>query len=120
MPAVPGDEIGGRDTACEILARDAESAVTRSTVGEDDCIEVLMQLGDADIGADLEVAHEADSRLVEDLVEGVAHRADAVMIGGDAVAHEAKGHGQLVDDVDGDGNIGLADQGISGIHARRA
>ena len=55
---VPGDELGRRVRAGEVLAGDPEAAVGRGPVGRDDRVVALLELGDGDVAADLDVAEE--------------------------------------------------------------
>ncbi|CAB4881626.1 unannotated protein [freshwater metagenome] len=61
MAVVPGDEIGGGHAARQILAGDPEAAVERRTVGVDDRMVMVEQLGVRDVAADLDMAVEAEA-----------------------------------------------------------
>ena len=120
MPGVPVDEVGRGNAPRQILTRDTEGAIARSAVREHDRVVALAQLGKGQIAPHFHIADEAHTRMVEDLVERVAHGPDAQVVGCDAVTHEPEGAGQLIDDVDGDRDVLLAHKSVRGIHPRRA
>ena len=117
VAAVPGHEVGRGDAAGEVLARDVEATVARGAVGEHDGVVGVDQLGDGDVAADLDAREQAHARLLEDLLQRVAHAADRVVVRGHAVAHEPEGHREPVEDVDVRAGGG---QGVCGVEARGA
>ena len=62
----------------------------------------------------VDVAEEADLRLVEDLVQGGDDALDPRVVGGDAVADQAERGGHPLEEVDGDTRLG----GHVGLHQR--
>ena len=86
--------------AGQVLARDAELAVGRRPVGEDDGVVALAQLVHGDVLADLDVAEEAELGPGGGLLVDADHRLDLRMVGRDAEAHQAIGRGQPVEHVD--------------------
>ena len=121
MAAVPGDEVGRREAAGELLTVDAEPAVDGRAVREDDGVVVLVQLLDRQVYADLDVAEEADAVGLEHLAQRQGDRLDLAVVRRDAVANQPVRAGQPVDDVDldpADVRGGL-DQRLRGIDARR-
>lgn len=119
VPAVPGHDLGGRQAAGQVLALDAQPAVTGRAVGVDDGVHVPAQLGQGEVLADLDVADEAHPLVVQRVVQGVAQRAHLGVVGGDAVAHQPERRGQPVDQVDGDRDVVLPGQCVGGVDARR-
>ena len=60
---------------------------------------MLLQLLESDILADVDVAEQADLRLVEDAVQGADNALDAGVIGCDAVADEPEWSWHALEDV---------------------
>ena len=84
----------------EVFAGDVEVAVGNSAGGEDDGVVVFVQLFDGDGGADLDIAEEPHVGFLHDGMEGIHDSFNAGMVGGDAVADEAKRCGHLLKQVD--------------------
>lgn len=118
MTVVPGDEVGGAVGAVELDARYGHVAVCRGAGGEDHRVVEAAQVVQADVGRVVDVAEEADLRLVQDLVQGVDDALDARVVGGDAVPDQAEGRGHPLEEVDGHagfgGHLGL-EQGVGGV-----
>ena len=100
MAVVPADELRRADDAGQILAGDAELAVVRRAGGEDHRVVELEQLGDRDVAADGDIADEVDAGALGDLVVALADRLQRLVVGRDAEADQAVGHGIAVEDVD--------------------
>ena len=120
MPGVPGDQLGGGQAAGQVLALDAQVAVEGGAVGVDDGVDVPAQLLQRDVRADLDVADEADQRVVEGAVQGVADGPHLRVVGRDAVPDQPERRRQPVDQVDGHRDVVLAGEGVGGVDARRA
>ena len=106
-------------TPGKILAGNAELAVVRRAGGEDHRVVELEQLGDRDVAADGDIADEVDAGAFGDLVVALADRLQRLVVGRDAEADQAVGHGIAVEDVDARLlAIGLL-QRLGGVEARR-
>ena len=81
---VPGDELGGRVGAGQVLAGDPELAVGRGAVGVDHRVVALGELGDADVAADLDVAEEPEALAGRGLLVDADHLLDLRVVGRDA------------------------------------
>ena len=103
VPVEPGHEVGGAVGAGQVDAGDVERGVPDRAGGEDHGVVALLQVVDRDVAADLDVADEADGAGVEHLVQRVHDALDARVVGRDAVADQAVGRGQRVEQVDRDG-----------------
>ena len=116
---VPGDEFGRRVRAGEVLAGDPEAAVGRCSVGRDDRVVALLELGDGDVAPDLDVAEELKALASRGLLVHADHRLDLRMVGGDAGAHEAEGGGEAVEHVDLYGDVLALEQVLGGVETGR-
>ena len=97
---VPVDELGRRVRAGQVLARDPEPAVGGGPVGGDDRVVALLELGDGDVAADLDVAEELKALASRGLLVDADHRLDLRVVGGDAGADEPERGRQAVEHVD--------------------
>ena len=70
MAVVPGDELGGRPGARQILAGDVQPAIALRAEGVDDRVVEASQIGVREITADLDVAEEPEAGLQRDPLEG--------------------------------------------------
>src|SRR4051812_20772679 len=86
---VPIDELGGWMRSGKFLARDAELAVRRGAVGEDDRVVALTQLVHGEVLAHLDVAEEAELGPGRRLLVDADHRLDLGVVGSDAEANQA-------------------------------
>ncbi len=86
--------------AGQLLARDAELAVGRRPVGEDDRVVALAQLVDGDVPADLDVAEEAELGSGGGLLVDADHRLDLRVVGSHAEADQPVRRRQPVEHVD--------------------
>ena len=116
VAVVPGDEVGCAVAAIEVDAGDVQCAVGVCAGGEDDGVVEAAEIIQGDVGAVVDVAEEADLRLVEDLVQGGDDALDAGVVGGNAVADEAEGRRHAFEEVDAHVCVGLH-EGVGGIDA---
>ena len=86
----------------EVDARDVERRVADRAGREDHGVVVLLQVVERDVLAEAHVAEDADVAAVEHLAQGRDDALDARVVGRDAVAHEAVGRGQVLEQVDRD------------------
>ena len=100
MTVVPADEGGAADDVGEIRAFNFQRTIVRCPGSEDDRVIERHQLSDRDVVADRDVADEADIVGQGGRLVAARNRLDRLMIGGDAGADQAVGHGQLVEDID--------------------
>ena len=75
---------------------------------EDDGVVVLLQVVEGDVDAEAHVAEDPDVAAVEHVAQRRDDALDARVVGGDAVADEAVGRGQLLEQVDRDVELALA------------
>ena len=116
---VPVDELGGRVRAGQVLAGDPEVAVDAGAVGEEDRVVALLELGDGDVGADVDVAEEAELGPGRRLLVDADDRLDLRVVGRDARAHQPVGGRQPVEHVDLDGEVLVLEQVLGRVEARR-
>ena len=112
---VEADELSA--TVGGLRARQVEVAVLGRAGGVDDGVVVLLELLEGDILADVDVAEQADLRLVEDAVQGADNALDAGVVGCDAVADEPEWGWHALEDVhahaiEGDVAASLRDGGL--------
>ena len=123
VSVVPGDELCRAVAAVEVDAGDVECAVVGGAGREDHGVVVRLELVERDVGAVVDVAEQADLRLVEDLVQCGDDALDTRVVGGDAVPDQAERSGHPLVEIDADtaifGGVGLH-QGIGGVDAGRA
>ena len=100
VAVVPADELGRADHAGQILARNAELAVMRRADREDHRIVEFEQLVDRHVGANGDIADEADAFGLGDLVVALGDRFQRLVVGRDAEADQPVGHRIAVEDVD--------------------
>ena len=121
---VEADEL--RAAVGGLRSRQVEVAVLGRAGGVDDGVVVLLELLEGDILADVDVAEQADLRLVEDAVEGADNALDAGVVGCDAVADEPEGGWHALEDVhahavEGGVAVALRDgglgEGVGGVNA---
>lgn len=103
--------------AGQILAGNAEPAVGRRPDAVDHrMVELAQPLGWQPVPAHLDMAEEGDPLVLQDGPQTVLQRLDLLVVGGDAVPHEAVRAGQPVQHVHPDiGHPGLLDQRLSGV-----
>jgi hypothetical protein len=80
----------GPDHAGELAAGQPKAAIRREAGREDHGVEVLTQLVEAQVAPDLDVAGEAHGLVLEETVELSRDRLRVLMVGCDAVAHQAE------------------------------
>ena len=122
VAVVPGDEIGGAVGAFELDAGDVEVGVLESAGGEDDRVVVGAQILEREVGAELDVAEEADVAAAEDPVQCGDDALDARVVRGDSVTDQPEGGGEAVEQVDRDLELTAfhrrgAQQGLGGVDA---
>ena len=120
VAVVPGDELGRGMAAGEILAVDPEAAVPRGPDRVEDRVVRGRELLVADVGADLDVAVEAEAGHPRRPLEHTGHRLDLRMVRRDAEADESPRGRQPVEHVDLDDRILAAQQLARRVEARRA
>ena len=99
MAVVPGDELGGRPRARQVLARNPQPAVGLGADGVDDGVVETHEVGVVKVAADLDVAEKAEARPLGDPLEGTRHRLQLRMVGSDAEPDEAPRRRQALDQV---------------------
>src|SRR5699024_10414558 len=122
VAVVPGHEVGGAVGAVQLDAGDREVGVLEGAGGEDDRVVVAAQVLEREVGAELDVAEEADVSAAQDPVQGGDDPLDPRVVGGDAVADQAEGRREAVEQIDGDLELPVLDllglqQGLGGVHA---
>ena len=117
---VPGDELGGRMAAGEVLAGDPKVPVGRGAVGVDDRVVVVGELGGAHVPADLHVAEEAKALPRGRLLVYADHRFDLRVVGRHAGTHKAERGRKAVEDVHLEVEVLGAQQVLGGVEAGRA
>ena len=118
VAVVPADHGRGREAAGQVLTRDAEAAGAGGADGVDHRVVPCGQLGRGDVAADLGPEPQPQPRVVVEPGERLADLLRRRVVGRDAVADQAAGHRQAVDQ--GDPGIGVQQQVFHGVHARRA
>ncbi len=116
---VPVDELGGRVAAGQVLALDPEVAIDAGPIGEEDGVIALLELGDGDVAADLDVAEEAELRPGGGLLVDPDHRLDLRVVGGDPGADQPVGGRKPVEHVDLDRGALVLEQVLGRVEARR-
>ena len=116
---VPVDELGRRVRSGQLLAGDPEAAIDRGPVGGDDRVVALLELGDGDVAADLDVAEELKALARRRLLIDADHRLDLRVVGGDAGADEAERGGEAVEHVDLDGDVLALEQVLGRVETGR-
>ena len=102
MAVIPADERGRADHAGQVAARNLERPIGGRAGGEDHRIVEPDQFRDRDVAADQDIAAEADIVAERDLLVAAVDRLDRLVVGRDAEADQAVGHGHAVDHVDPD------------------
>ena len=100
MAVVPGDELEGRPRAGQVLARDPEPPVGLRADGVDDGVVEAREVFVVQVAADLDVAEEAEARLVGDPLERARDRLQLRVVGRDAEPDEPPRGRQPLDHVD--------------------
>ena len=100
VAVVPGDELGRRPAAGQVLAGDAERLVGLRAGGVDDRRVVLHQLGVGDVDPDLDVPEEAAAAFQRLALEGVLQALDLLVVGRHAAAQQAPRRRQPLEQVD--------------------
>ena len=119
MAVVPGDELGGRPRAGQVLAGDAEPAVALGSDRVDDGVVQAHEVVVVEVATDLDVAEEAEAGLVGDPLEGTRHGLQFRVIRRNPEPHEPPRRRQALDHVHLDRRI-RGQQRTGGIEARRA
>ena len=122
-PSNQRDEVGRAEGAGQLDAGDVELGVADGAGGEDDRVVVGAQVVQVEVNAVVHVADETDVARVEHLVQRVHDALDARVVGGDAVADQAVGGGQSIEQVDARLATGLSHGGgqdVAGVDAGRA
>lgn len=107
VSVVPGHEVGAAVGLRGVDAGDVEGCVSVRAGGEDEGVVVLVELGHRDVAADLHVADEPDVPALQDLVQRHDDLLDARVVRGHAVAHQAVGSRQALEQVDAHVQPGL-------------
>ncbi|CAM5737241.1 hypothetical protein MAUB1S_01811 [Mycolicibacterium aubagnense] len=100
MRVVPTDEVDGGHTAFQFLAGDAERSVRLGADGVDDGVVPFGKFCGLHVLAHGDVAEEAETGVVGDLVELRRHRLDLRMVRRHARAHQSPRGGQHFEHVD--------------------
>ncbi len=100
VAVVETDELAGTEGPVELGAGDAQVTVAGGAGGEDDRVVVVAHLVDGEVPADLDVAQQADLRLVQHGVQRLHDALDARVIRCHAVADEAERGGHALEEVD--------------------
>ena len=111
VAVVPGDELGGRPRAGEVLAGDAEPAVGLRAEGVDDGVVEPRQIGVRQIAPDLDVAEEPEAGLLGDPLERARDALQLRMVRRDAQPHEPPRRRQPLDHVHLDRCFGVEERG---------
>jgi hypothetical protein len=114
VAVVPGDEVGGRVGAGEVLARDPEPVVLRRPDRIDDRVVVPEQLLARDVGAELDAAEVAEGRVGRRLLVDPGDGLDLRVVRGDAGADEPERRRQAVEQVDLEARL---EQRLGGVEA---
>ena len=114
---VEADELAGADGV--LAAGDVQRTVIGGARGVDNRIVELLELVNGDVLADVDVAEQADLRLVHHLVEGLDDALNTRVVGGNAVADQAEGGRHALVNVDADVGLRLR-QRVGGVDACRA
>ncbi len=128
VAVVPAHEVGGAVAAREVDAGDAEVGVAHGAGREDHRVVVVLEVVQGDVLAEVHVAEDADVAAVEHLAQGGDDALDARVVRRDAVADQAVGRGQVLEQVDRDveltreleQDVGRVDAGRSGSDDREA
>ena len=100
VAVVPGDQLGGRPRAGEVLSRDTQPTVGLRADRIDDCVVERSELVLRDVPSHLHVAEEAEARPRGDLLERARHGLELRMIRRDPEPDKPPGRGQPLDHVD--------------------
>ena len=119
VAVVPGDELGGGEGAGEILAGNPQPPVGLRADRVDHGVVEAGELLVGDVPADLDVAEEAEARLLRGLLERPRDGLDLRVIGRDAEADEPPRRRQPLDQVDLDLEVAREQRG-GGVEARPA
>ena len=119
VAVVPGDELGRRPRAGQVLAGDPEPPVGLRADGVDDRVVALAQLVVRHVAPDLDVAEEAEARPRSDLLERARDGLELRVVGRDAEPDEPPRRRQPLDHVDLGRRFG-GQQGAGGVEAGRA
>lgn len=121
MGAVPGDEVGRREAARQILAGNAEPPVGRRPHAVDHRVVELQQpLGHQRGRAHTHMAEKADPGVLQDRAQRVLQRLDLLVVGRDTVAHQPIRTGQPVQHMHRHlGDSLLLDERLGGVHPAR-
>jgi hypothetical protein len=115
VAVVPGDELGRRPRAGQVLAGDPEPSVGLRTDGVDDRVVDREQIVVRDGRADLDVAEETEARPGRGLLERARDRLDVLVIGRDAEADEPPRRRQAVEQVDLDAGVVALQERVGGV-----
>ena len=107
VAVVPGHEVGRPEGAGQLDAGDGQRRVPDRAGGEHHGVVVPPQVSKGDVGADVDVAQQADVAALEDLVQRQDDLLDPRVVRRDAVAHQPERDGQAFDQVDADVEAGL-------------
>ena len=118
VAVVPGDELGRRPGAGQVLARNAHPAIGLRADGIDHGVVQTDEVVVRQIAPDGDVAEEPESRLRGDPLEGARDGLDLRMVGCHSEPHEAPRRRQPLDQVDLDRQLGV-EQGAGGVEAGR-
>ena len=102
VTVVPGHEVGGAVRAIKVNTRDVEIGVVEGAGGKDDGVVVLAELVEGEVRAHVDVGQQADVAAAKHVREGDDDLLDARVVRRNAVAHQAEGRREPLDDVDGD------------------
>ena len=120
VPVVPGDEVGRRVAAAEVLAGNAHAAVGLGARGVDDLMVVRPEVLERHVLPELDVAEEAEPGVRGRLVEGGRDVLDLLVVGRDAEADQPVRRRQAVEQVDLDGEARPGGRGARRCRTRPA
>jgi hypothetical protein len=120
MAVVPADERDGREAVGQVLSGDAHAPVGLGADGVDDLVVAPLELPVVEVDAVGDVAEVAHPGVGQGLVEDAGHRLDGLVVGRDTVADQPEGGREAVEDVDGQGQVVLAQEAFAGVEPGRA
>ena len=120
VPAVPVDEVGGREAAGQVLTGNAEPPVAHRAGGVHHGVVAGQQVLAGHVVAEMDGTEEADAVVLKHAAQVVGDRLDRLVVGSDAVTDQPVGGRQPVEHIHPDhlGRVeraGLLDQRLGGV-----